>query len=521
MLEILKKATGKLQSMENLSMGTLGQIQETTTLERPLQSSALLPEKVLQFGTGVLLRGLPDYFINKANNQGIFNGRVVVVKSTSQGLTDAFQNQNCLYTHCIRGLEDNKKIEENIINASISRVLSAKDEWPSVLACAANPDLQIIISNTTEVGISLVKEDKMNDDPPQSFPGKLVAFLFSRYKVFNGDASKGMVIIPTELIVDNGKKLQTIMFELAHLNNADPAFIKWMTTCNHFCNSLVDRIVPGQLPTAEKEAFQGNFNYNDELMIMSESYSLWAIETNDLGVKEKLSFYKADKGVVICEDINKYRELKLRLLNGTHTFTCALAHIAGFTTVRQAMEDQDILSYVRSIMVQEISPAIVGAGLSFEEAKAFAEKVIDRFSNPFIEHRWLSIAVQYSSKMKLRNVPVILKHYENTGYVPPLMALGFAAYILFMNCIEEEGKFTGSAGGDHYNIHDDHAHWFANHSQLKNEQLVNAVLSNINFWEVDLTALSGFPEAVLQNYLHLSNGEIKQAIKESQTNQAL
>src|SRR5438309_8834783 len=165
-----------------------------------------LAEKVLQFGTGVLLRGLPDYFIDKANRLGIFNGRIVVVKSTAQGDSSAFEKQDGLYTLCVRGIEDGKKIEENIINASISRVLSAQSEWEQILQCAHNPNLQIIISNTTEMGIQLVK-DAIHHHPPVSFPGKLLAFLYERFKAFNGSEHSGLVIVPTELIPDNGEEL--------------------------------------------------------------------------------------------------------------------------------------------------------------------------------------------------------------------------------------------------------------------------------------------------------------------------
>src|SRR4028119_1294353 len=126
-----------------LSRHTLKNISEGKTVV-PNDTLFELPEKVLQFGTGVLLRGLPDYFIDKANKKGIFNGRVVVVKSTSTGGTDAFQEQDGLFTHCIRGVENNNKVEENIINSSISRVLSANDQWNIILECAANPDLEII-----------------------------------------------------------------------------------------------------------------------------------------------------------------------------------------------------------------------------------------------------------------------------------------------------------------------------------------------------------------------------------------
>ena len=86
----------------------------------PQSNTFNLPEKVLQFGTGVLLRGLPDYFINKANQQGVFNGRVAVVKST-KGDTSEFDNQDSLYTLCIRGLEDGQLVSENNVSSAISR----------------------------------------------------------------------------------------------------------------------------------------------------------------------------------------------------------------------------------------------------------------------------------------------------------------------------------------------------------------------------------------------------------------
>jgi tagaturonate reductase len=249
-------------------------------------------------------------------------------------------------------------------------------------------------------------------------------------------------------------------------------------------------------------------------MIMSESYSLWAIEVNDAVIKEKLSFYKADPGVVIAPDINKFRELKLRLLNGTHTFTCALAFLAGFATVKEAMDDEDISGYVAALMINEIGPAIVSSDLSLNEAKAFAEKVRDRFRNPFIEHKWFSISVQYSSKMKMRNVPILLKHYEADNTVPELMALGFAAYIRFMNCIQSGEQFIGSVSGKQYSIQDNHADWFAQRNGIAPEELIQSLLSDVDFWETDLSLLPGFAKAVVAKYHQLDKGEVKQAIKE-------
>jgi tagaturonate reductase len=278
-----------------------------------------LPEKVLQFGTGVLLRGLPDFYIDKANKQNVFNGRIVVVKSTGSDV-DEFAKQDGLYTQCIEGVIDGNEVKEYVVNASISKVLSAKTDWNEIMRYAESADIQIIISNTTEVGIILKADDDIYAESPESFPAKLLAFLHHRFQHFNGSEESGMVMVPTELIVNNGTQLKDILVELATINKLDKKFIEWLTTANDFCNSLVDRIIPGSLKKQTQKKFEATAGYEDDLTIMSEPYSLWAIESSSKKTRDILSFYKADKSVIIAPDINKYRELKLRLLNGTHTF---------------------------------------------------------------------------------------------------------------------------------------------------------------------------------------------------------
>jgi tagaturonate reductase len=456
-----------------------------------------LPEKVLQFGTGVLLRGLPDYCIDKANKQGVFNGRIVVVKSTSQGGTDEFSHQDNLYTQCIRGISNGQRVEEAVINMSISRVLAASVQWQAVLNCAGNPAMQIIISNTTEVGITLLHHDNVHAAPPLSFPGKLLAFLLERYTKFNGSAESGMVIIPTELITENGTKLKNIVLELAAQNKLDTAFINWISSANDFCNSLVDRIVPGKLPPEEKAATESRLGYKDNLMIMSEAYSLWAIETSNERTAKLLSFAAPGSGVVIAADISKFLELKLRLLNGSHTFTCGLAVLMGFTTVKQAMEDPLFNGYISQLMMEEMVPAITGKAVTAEEGKQFAAQVLDRYKNPFLEHQWLSISLQFSSKMKMRNVPVLQQFYRVTGQPPTCMALGFAAYLLFMKSVPDNQQFIGDTGGQAYTINDDKAAiLYALWGNGNTNNFVENVLANTELWGVDLSTLPGFGQAV-------------------------
>ena len=464
-----------------------------------------LPEKVLQFGTGVLLRGLPDYFIDRANRQGLFNGRIVMVKSTTQGDTDAFTQQDNLYTTCIRGVEKETTTDEAMINGSVSRVLSAGHQWKEILACARNPEMQIIISNTTEAGLVLTDDDP-EDTPPRSFPGKLLSFLMERYRFFNGSAESGMIIIPTELIPDNGKLLKGILTSKLKNGNPDAGFTEWLETANEFCSSLVDCIVPGSPPESEKMEISKRLGYGDDLMIISEVYRLWAIESASVRSKTILSFSRADKRVIISPDISKFRELKLRLLNGAHTFTCGLAVWAGFSFVKQAMENKGFSAFITGLLHNELVPAVGSPDIPAEDALAFADDVLDRFRNPFLQHRWLSICLQYSSKMKTRNVQNIRRHYEKKKSAPPLMAAGFAGWLLFMRTEKKDnGQLTGSLSGKEYILQDDageklFTYW--NKAGSDAEKLVNLVLQDGSLWTEDLTAFPGFAAAVTK-YLNL------------------
>jgi tagaturonate reductase len=497
-----------------LGKKTIPYIEAQPGLVIPAMDLFDLPEKVLQFGTGVLLRALPDYFIDKANRQGIFNGRIVVVKSTSNGDTHAFSKQDGLYTICVRGVENGKQVDETIINSSISRVLSAKEDWEKILETARNPAMQVIISNTTEVGIVLVNEI-IGAEPPLSFPAKLLAYLMERYKAFNGSDERGMVIVPTELIIDNGSALRSIVVELARFNKLDDHLLAWIENANHFCNSLVDRIVPGKLPDTDLLNTQLRLGYKDELMILTECSRLWAIESDNERVKDLLSFAAADKGVVIADNIDKFRELKLRLLNGTHTFSCGLAYLSGFSTVKEAMDDKLMCSYIKNLAIKEIAIAVSGEMISRAEALEFANGVLDRFRNSALDHRWLSISVQFSSKMKMRNVPILLRHYSRSREVPEYMAMGFAAYLLFMrSALSEDGDYYGEANGMKYKIQDDHAlklsAWW---SDLDPERLVDNVMADKGYWGEDLSVLPGFKDKVKVNLRSLIRDGVKATLQ--------
>ncbi|NML37186.1 tagaturonate reductase [Chitinophaga sp. G-6-1-13] len=463
------------------------------------------PEKILQFGTGVLLRGLVDYLVDQGNRRGCYEGRIVVVKSTD-GDTSEFASQDNLYTTHIKGIAQGELVDQVLINSSISRVLQSNADWSEVLAAVQQPGLQTIISNTTEVGIQYVPE-KIGDSAPASFPGKLLAVLKARYEYFRGSSNTGFVIVPTELVVDNGRLLKEIVLKLAAYNDMPAAFVQWIETENHFCNSLVDRIVPGKPGNlAEQEEKAG---YTDKLWIEVEPFLLWAIE-GDAHVQSVLGFHKADERMLITPSIVPFREQKLRLLNGSHTAAVPLAYLSGLNTVYECMQDDYMRHFFQEVILREILPTIEK---TCPQAASFAQDVLDRFANPFIAHKLISITFQESSKMNARNVRTLTRYFDQFKTPPECMCFGFAAMLLFLKPTRvEDGKYFGTRGEEEYQITDDNIAIFAAHwdTYSSPQQLVERVCADERLWESDLATIPQFAETVA-GYLKTLMTSVKDA----------
>jgi tagaturonate reductase len=404
--------------MSLLSVKTLNDIARYPSLTLPTDRQFDLPDKILQFGTGVLLRGLPDYFVEKANRQGIFNGRIVVVKSTQQGDLSSFEQQDYLYTLCIRGLKNGISVEEDVICSAISSILHVTNHWSDILDAAANPSIQIIISNTTEGGLQYL-EEKLSDKPALSFPGKLLQCLYHRFNVLGNTPENRVVVLPTELLADNGMVLKEILEKLIRWNELPDLFFQWFHQSVIFTNTLVDRIVPGKLSEKDQLNLKTKYGYADPFAIMCEPYALWAIEGNP-ELSDLLSFAKVNNEIKIVPDIFQYKELKLRILNGTHSLLCAKAIREGFETVYHAMENVPFKKFAGELIFDEILPSLPKE-IKNADKISFAQDVIDRFSNENIAHMWKSIAAQYPMKLKIRILPLIKSHQKKYGLLPAKM----------------------------------------------------------------------------------------------------
>lgn len=453
-----------------------------------------LPERAIQFGTGGFLRGFVDYFIDNANTSGVFNGRVVAVSTTGSDRDARLLLQDCLYTLAVQGVEHGTAVRDYRIIGSLSRTISAKENWSGVLDVATNPDLSVVFSNTTEVGIVLDEGDAPDLNPPRSFPGKLAAFLFHRATHFGFDATRGVTVIPCELIEDNAATLRGIVIELSGRWGYGQQFIDWIDAAVPFCNTLVDRIVPGTPPADQLEEIASSLGYSDGMLTVCEPYRLFAIEKGK-AKEESLAWATTDAGILLTDNVDPYRERKVRLLNGGHTILVPLALLCGRETVFEAVDDENIGHFLRLAMLEEIAPS-----LDAPNAEGFALDVLERFGNPFIEHKLLGITLHGTTKMAVRVVPSIVAYAERMTHAPSALAFGFAAYLLFMRGDMHE---TLRAGGQNVPADDAGyqvtAAWepVADENAIaKARRIADRVCGNESLWGRDLRKVDGFSDEV-------------------------
>jgi tagaturonate reductase len=480
-----------------LSPALIAALAPRDDLALPAGSQLTLPERAVQFGTGALLRGLVDALLDEANRRGLFGGRVVMIGSTGSGRDRAINEQGGLFTLVVQGLVDGAAKRDFQVVSSVSRALAASTQWAEVLRCAENPELELIFSNTTEVGIVLDDSDAQaapGDAAPRSFPGKLAAFLLHRARWCRYDTARAPIVIPTELIEDNGGKLRDIVVTLARRWKTEPEFLGWLDDVR-FCNTLVDRIVPGSPSEQYASELRQLLPYEDGMITIAEPYRLFAIE-GDATLRERLRFADADEGVIVAGSITPYRLRKVRLLNGAHTSFVSLAILAGCRTVREAVEHPALGAFLRSVLLDEIVPTLDVPG-----AEGFAREVLGRFANPYLQHQLWDITLQGTTKFRVRVVPSILDHVRSTGRVPRGLALGFAGFLAFQQgALQDARRRAGDSVPADAAGESIQARWRnVGKEPAAIAALVRATCSDAELWGTDLAAIPGFVDVVTED----------------------
>jgi tagaturonate reductase len=361
-----------------------------------------LPETILQFGAGKFLRAFADLFIHQANAAGQAIGRVVLVQSTGDDRAGRLTQQGGQYHVVIRGYADGQTIDTIEPCASISRALHAGSQWADVLRVARTPELRFVLSNTTEAGYALDPADEASAAPPRSFPAKLLAVLHARWSA----GQPGLTLIPCELREGNADQLFALVQQLAAQWQLPTAFQTWI---GHECvwlNTLVDRIVTGTPSDHPLLA-------SDALLTVCEPYALFAIQD-----KPGAYPFVQNPAIVRAADITPYFLRKVRILNAAHTALLIHVRPLGIPIVRTAVQTPSVRRWLERLLFEEIVPTLQGR---VDQPAAFAKQTIDRFLNPFLDHKFSDIALHHAEKVRVRLEPTQAEFRALFGRTPPLL----------------------------------------------------------------------------------------------------
>lgn len=481
--------------------------------ELPLNTYRCRPERVLQFGEGNFLRAFVDWMINRANASGAYQASVVVCQAIPTGLGTQINAQRGMYTLIMRGQENGEPVRQCEVISSISRCINPYEDYEALLRVAESPELEVVISNTTEAGIAYRAGDRLEDCPPASYPAKLCALLYRRYQRFAGDPGRGLLVLPVELIDENGNRLRELVLRYAAEWGLEETFSQWVKESNCFANTLVDRIVTGY-PKEEAMAFEELLGYEDRLMVASEPYNLWVIEAPPCWASR---FPVGDglANVIWTDCAAPYKKRKVRILNGSHTAVVPAAYLLGYETVADFLGDQAFVLLEHQLIFQEIIPSV---DMPPEELVPFARQVEERFRNPFITHYLADIQLNSCSKFCARCLPTILEYRERVGEFPKRMVFGLAALIRYLRVEEQGNRYRGMReNGETYTVRDDAGvlEFFA--GAWKHEEprkVVEQVLANRELWDGrNLTEIPGLTGLVVSYLEQMEQNGISNTIK--------
>ena len=477
---------------------------------------AKMPEKVLQFGEGNFLRAFVEWHFQQLTNAGKFDGSIVVAQPIAQGMAQMLNEQDCLYTCMLRGIQNGQLVEKYEVITNISRALDSYSQWSELVKLAESEDLEYVVSNTTEAGIVFDGNDRLDMAPPNSYPGKLAALLYARYKKFDAAQDKGLVIIPCELIEHNGKTLKKVVLQLAELWNLPAAFSQWIESANTFVSTLVDRVVTGY-PKDEIEAIWSKLGYRDDLVVAGEIFHLWVLEGPQT-LANRLQFQQIGLNVVWTDDQSKYRDRKVRILNGAHTTGIPVSYQYGLDTVLEMMNDDITGRFVTGAIYEEIIPSMND---DIQALTDLADEVVNRFKNPYIKHYLLSILLNSSSKYRARVLPSVLGYSDKHGKLPKRLVFSLACLLNVYSLGVIDGSVLKCKRGDEvFEMRDDLSTlqlfvgiWQEYEQSGDLLKTARAMLAADNVWGMNLNSISGMTEAVAGYLQAIKNSSVQEVLK--------
>ena len=480
----------------------------------PVTSKA--PVRILQIGDGNFLRAFVDWLVDLANGAGLCKAEVIMTQPLERGIADSMQAQDQLFTVLLRGVQNGQEVQSKRLVSCVRETLNPYTQWAELLACLGDPALRFVVSNTTEAGIAYAPEMPVEGHCPANFPARVTALLLARFQALGGSAESGLVFLPCELIEQNGSKLRDYILQFAADWQLPADFIDWVKAHNVFCNTLVDRIVPG-FPAAEAEALYAELGYRDPLLVAAEPFLLWVIE-GPASLADSLPLHQLGPGpeVIWTDDLQPYRTRKVRILNGAHTASALAAFCAGLDTVQQMTEDPVVSRYLQQVMFSEIVPFVP---LPEAERRAYAESIMERFANPHIRHELISIALNSVSKWTVRVLPTLKDYIARHGRTPVGLAFSLAALLYFYRGhFDASGEYCGQRDGQSYPVRDSAAVLAIMNAAWQNTanpaSLVSTLLADTRLWGEDLRTLADLTEQTASALRRIQAVGVKTALRE-------
>lgn len=497
--------------MEAIFIGT-----EVRVMKGKKKPAPMHPERVLQFGDGIFLRGFVDWMLHRMNEQGLFQGQAVVIQPFAEGSADVINEQNGMYTLLLRGIHKGKAVDETELIGSIRRVINPYTDYKAFLHCALNPDLRFIVSDTANEGIAYSAGDHFMDTPPSTFPAKLTVFLYKRFKAFHGKANKAFIILPCEDKDRNGDLLKQVVLRYTRQWHLEQDFILWIER-NEFLNTVADRFVTGY-PQDEIKELTRRIGYVDHLINTAEPYHQWVIEVSNPRMCAELPLVEAGLNAVWTSDLTPYRTRKVRLLNGAHTVIALTAYLCGKHTLKQCMDDPLLYAFIRKALSEEIMPTL---DLPREQSEAYVDSVLERMANPLMKYPLLPISFHSISKFRTTVLPSLLEYRKRNKRFPPNLCFSLAALIMFYRgSTLKEGRLAGKRGSEVYWIEDELPHlerlcdmWAEYDGTPASAcRLVSRVLEHEPFWGMNLNTLNGLTAQISTLLVIMLNKGMPEAV---------
>ena len=485
-------------------MKTIASTSLPARVQQPRYDRQQLRSRIVHFGFGAFHRAHQALLTNRVlNEKGGDWGICEISLFSGDVLMSQLRAQDHLFTVLEKGSEGNQAI----VVAAVHECLNAKlDSLAAIIEKFCEPQVAIVSLTITEKGYCIdpatgkldmhntrILHDLENPTEPHSAPGILVEALHRRRE-------RGLppfTVLSCDNIPDNGHVVKNAVLGMAQKRSAELA--EWIDAHVSFPGTMVDRIVPAATETSLAEITQ-ELGVEDPCAISCEPFIQWVVEDNFVAGRPE---WEA-AGVQMVKDVLPWEQMKLRMLNGSHSFLAYLGYLAGYAHINECMEDASFREAARRVMLNEQAPTL---RITDVDLTAYADSLIDRFANPALQHRTWQIAMDGSQKLPQRMLDGIRVHLERKS-AWPLLALGVAGWIRYVSGTDERG--------DAIDVRDPLSDKIQSLVKASSEaERVNALLTLSEVFGQDLPHNSVFVDAVNEAYQRLTRYGARQAVIET------